>query len=210
MCDTFLNDPDATDLFFIDSDMSWNPEAFVKMCLIPEEVIGGSYPVKNCWDAWTSIPHWQEENGVNVLKGKELGDGTALIEALVIAGGFIRIKRSALEKFRKHYPDLWYREGSSSPGNPQKQFTQFFGAESIDHQFYGEDHMFSRKIREMGLKMYIYPNVDIVHWGYKNFPGNYDQFLRKQAQESGAPQKVAPPVDKANIIDTRTHPIKAA
>jgi hypothetical protein len=35
MCDVFLQDPDATDLFFIDSDMSWDPEAFVKMCLLP-------------------------------------------------------------------------------------------------------------------------------------------------------------------------------
>ena len=207
MCDTFLEDPDATDLFFIDSDMSWNPDAFVKMCLRPEEVIGGSYPVKNCWEAWTSIPMWQEEGGKNVLKGIELGDGTALIEALVIAGGFIRIKRSALEKFRKHYPDLWYREGSSSPSKPDKQFTQFFGAESINHQFYGEDHMFSKHLREMGMKLYIYPNVDITHWGYKNFPGNFDHYLRQKAEEG--PAQVENPVDKAHIIDTRTHPVRA-
>lgn len=201
MCDVFLADPDATDLFFVDSDMSWNPDAFVKMCLLPEEVVGGSYPVKNCWDAWTSLPHWQQEGDQSVLKGRELGDGTALIEAHVVAGGFLRIKRSALEKFRKHYPDLWYREGSSSPDNPAKQFTQFFGAESIDHQFYGEDHMFSRKLREMGMKIFIYPNVDITHWGYKNFPGNFDHFLRKQAKE-GAQEKMPTPVDQAHIIET--------
>ena len=201
ICDAFLADPDATDLFFIDSDMSWDPKAFVKMCLIPEEVIGASYPVKNCWDAWTSVPMWHQEGDKNVLKGRELGDGTALIEALVIAGGFIRIKRSALEKFRKFYPDLWYREGSSSPENPAKQFTQFFGAESIDHQFYGEDHMFSKKIREMGIKMFIYPNVDIVHWGYKNFPGNYDQYLRSQKELNDSQP------DKAHVIDTRTSPV---
>ena len=183
MCDAFLSDPDATDLFFVDSDMSWNPEAFVKMCLLPDEVVGGSYPVKNCWEAWTSIPHWQEENGQAVLKGRELGDGTAIIEARVLAGGFLRLKRSVLEKFREHYPDLWYREGTSSPENPEKRFTQFFGAESIDHQFYGEDHMFSKKLREMGVKMFIYPNVDITHWGYKNFPGNYDKYLKEQAKK---------------------------
>ncbi len=186
MCDAFLEDPDATDLFFIDSDMSWNPEAFVKMCLRPEEVIGGSYPVKNCWDAWTSIPHWQLENGQNVLKGKQLDDGTALIEAFVLAGGFLRIKREALEKFRVSYPELWYQEPTSSPGEPNKRFTQFFGAESIDHRFYGEDHMFSKRLRDMGVKMFIYPNVNMVHWGYQSFPGNYDQFLKKQAKELSA------------------------
>ena len=180
MCDAFLMDPDATDLFFIDSDMSWNPEAFVQMCLQPEELVGGAYPVKNCWEAWTSIPHWQEENGENVLKGRPLGDGTALIEAFVLAGGFLRIKRTALEQFREHYKDLWYCEPSSSPGEPEKRFTQFFGAESVDHRFFGEDHMFSKHMRDMGIKMYIYPNVDITHWGYQNFPGNFDQFLKKK------------------------------
>lgn len=183
MCDAFLQDPDATDLFFVDSDMSWNPEAFVHMCLQPEELVGGAYPVKNCWEAWTSIPHWQEENGENVLKGRPLGDGTALIEAFVLAGGFLRIKRSALEKFRSHYPDLWYAEPSSSPQEPGKRFTQFFGAESVDHRFFGEDHMFSKHMRDMGIKMYIYPNVNITHWGYQQFPGNFDQFLKKRAAD---------------------------
>ncbi len=192
MCDAFLQDPEATDLFFIDSDMSWNPEAFVNMCTLREEVIGGSYPVKNCWDAWTSIPHWQEENGENVLRGKPLSDGSALIEAHVLAGGFLRIKRSVLEKFREHYKDLWYYEPSSAPGEPNKKFTQFFGAESIDHKFHGEDHMFSKHLRDMGTKMFIYPNADMVHWGYQSFPGNFDKFLRKQAKkESAVPQQAA-------------------
>ena len=109
--------------------------------------------------------------------------------------------------FREHYPDLWYREGSSSPSKPDKQFTQFFGAESINHQFYGEDHMFSKHLREMGMKLYIYPNVDITHWGYKNFPGNFDHYLRQKAEEG--PAQVENPVDKAHIIDTRTHPVRA-
>lgn len=190
ICDTFLQDPDATDLFFIDSDMSWNPESLVKMCLRPEAVIGGSYPVKNLWDAWTSIPHWQEEAGQSVLKGIPLDDGTALVEAYVLAGGFLRIKREVLEQFREHYKDLWYVEPSSSPGDPQKKFTQFFGAEAIDNRFHGEDHMFSKKLREMGTKMFIYPNVDITHWGYKAFPGNFDKHLKEQAKKDFATRKI--------------------
>lgn len=197
MCDAFLEDPDTTDLFFIDSDMSWNPDAFVKMCLRPEEVVGGSYPVKNCWNAWTSIPHWQEENGQNVLKGRELGDGTALIEAFVLAGGFLRLKRSALEKFREFHKDLWYQEPSSSPTEPGKKFTQFFGAESVDHRFFGEDHMFSMKLREMGMKLYIYPNVDIIHWGYQNFPGNFDKYLKSQKAAQTDQVALAEPIKAA-------------
>ncbi len=191
MCDLFLSDPRNTDLFFIDSDMSWDPQAFLNMCVRPEEIIGGSYPVKNQWQHWTSIPQMHEEGGQQVMKGKFLEDGSALIEAHVLAGGFLRIKRSLLEKFRAHYPDLWYYEPSSSPDEPNKQYTQFFGAESINHKFHGEDHMFSKHLRDMGAKMFIYPNVDIMHWGYQNFPGNFDRFLKQKAVEQKQEQKAA-------------------
>ena len=46
-------------------------------------------------------------------------------------------------------------------------------------KFYGEDHWFAHYLREMGTRMFIFPNVDIVHWGYKDFRGNYDEYLRK-------------------------------
>jgi hypothetical protein len=184
MCDVFMQDPDATDLFFVDSDMSWDPEAFVKMCLLPQAIIGGSYPVKNGWDKWTSIPQVvQDEDKSFHMKGIELGDGSALIEAHVLAGGFLRIKREAFERFRKHFPDLWYHEPSTDPEKPDRRYTQFFAAESEGHQFIGEDHMFSKRMREMGEKMFIYPNVDIVHWGYKDFGGNLDKFLKSEKQK---------------------------
>jgi glycosyltransferase involved in cell wall biosynthesis len=186
ICDVFLQDPDATDLFFIDSDMSWNPEALVNMCLLPEEVVGGSYPVKNGWDQWTSIPKLTEENGQHHLKGRALQDGSALVEARVLAGGFLRIKRSALLKFRENYPDLWYREPSTDPSMPERQYTSFFTAESIDHQFIGEDHAFSKRLREMGMPMYIYPNATIEHWGAQGHKGNFDHWLRDQKKVQAA------------------------
>ena len=190
MCDRFLEDPDATDLFFIDSDMAWDPHAFVKMCMLPDPVVGGSYPVKNGWDMWTSIPQFKEVDGVQRLQGRELGDGTALIEAHVLAGGFLRIKRPVLEKFREHFPDLWYREPSTRPDDPGRKYTQFFAARDEDHQFVGEDHYFSKRLREMGMQMFIYPNVMIEHYGVKGWAGNFDKFLREQKNTNDA-QKAA-------------------
>lgn len=180
MCDMFLMDPDATDLFFVDSDMSWNPEAFVNMCMLPDDVVGGAYPVKNNWEAWTSIPKLHIKDGMQELHGRTLQDGSALIEAQVLAGGFLRIKRNVLERFREYYKDLWYEEPTTFVDEPSHRFTSFFGAESIDHKFFGEDHCFAKRLREMGIKMFIYPNINIVHWGYKAFDGNYDVFLKRQ------------------------------
>lgn len=178
MCDQFLNDPDATDLFFIDSDMAWNPDAFVKMCMLPDPILGGSYPVKNGWENWTSIPRVYEENGGTHYKGRELGDGTALLEAHVLAGGFLRIKRQVLEAYREHYPDLWYHEPSTKPDEPERKYTEFFAAEKTDHKFFGEDHMFSKRLRDMGIQMLIYPNATISHFGVKGWTGNFDTYLK--------------------------------
>jgi len=191
MVDMFMRDPDATDLFFIDSDMSWSPEAFVKMCLLPDDVLGAAYPVKNNWKAWTSIPKVHPDaNGKTELHGRELGDGTAVIEAQVLAGGFLRIKRRVFEKFKDHYKDLWYEEPTTDPSNPQHRFTAYFGAESIDHKFFGEDHCFAKRLRDMGIQMFIYPNVDIVHWGYKDFAGNYDKWIKESFnKDTGALQQ---------------------
>ena len=182
MCDTFLEDPDATDLFFIDSDMAWEPQAFINMCMLPDPVVGGSYPVKNGWDNWTSVPNLKEVDGVHRLQGRQLSDGSALIEAHVLAGGFLRIKRQVLEKYRTHFPDQWYREPSTRPDDPGRKYTQFFAAKDEDHQFIGEDHFFSKRMREMGIPMFIYPNVVIEHYGVKGWAGNFDKFLREQKQ----------------------------
>lgn len=181
IADAFLRDPDATDLFFIDSDMGWDPHGFIKMLLLPEPVVGGAYPVKNNWELWTSVPLPVPEEGGRIgLRGRELGDGTALIEARVLAGGFLRIKRQALERFRECYPDFWYTEPSTRPQEPEARYTEFFNAAKIDNQFHGEDHWFSRRMRDMGMPMFIFPDVTITHWGYKDFTGNYHKFLKER------------------------------
>jgi len=191
MCDKFLEDPDNTDLFFIDSDMSWDPNAFIKMCMLPEGIVGGSYPVKNGWDMWTSIPELKVVDGEHRLQGRELGDGTALVEAHVLAGGFLRIKRKVLENFKEKFPDLWYREPSTRPDEPGRKYTQFFAARDEDHQFVGEDHYFSKRMREMGMQMFIYPNATIEHYGVKGWRGNFDEFLRKNKAGKDAGDKRA-------------------
>ena len=191
MCDRFLADPDATDLFFIDSDMSWNPDAFIKMIQLPDDIVGGSYPVKNGWDRWTSIPAMMEKDGAYHYHGRELGDGTALLQAHVLAGGFLRIKRHVLERFREHYKDLWYVEPSTQPDKPEHRYTQFFAAEKgAGNAFFGEDHWFSSKIRDMGGQMFIYPNVSINHYGLQAWSGNLDKWLKDQKYAKEKPQAV--------------------
>lgn len=194
----FLEDPDATDLFMIDSDMQWNPAGFISMLMLPEEVIMGSYPQKNAWDKWTAVPELHEQDGKAHPVGRMLHDGSALIRAQFFAGGFVRIKRKALEKFAESYKDkFWYYDAGADPGTPDRRYIEFFACErakmdpedeSAPMLRWGEDRVFGRRLHALGVESWIYPNVDFGHYGVKGWTGNYDRFLRTGAGgQPGAP-----------------------
>jgi hypothetical protein len=124
ICMSFLDDPYATDLFFIDSDQAWDANSFMGILFRPEPVIGGTYPVKNKWDWWTSKPIVFDPEKEPHFMGKALPDGSALIQALQLAGGFLRVKRSVLEKFIEYYPTHRYADTHPIPElrKPQVEF----------------------------------------------------------------------------------------
>lgn len=187
ICTKFLEDEEATDLFFIDSDMTWNAEAFVRMLMLPEMIVGAAYPAKNMWETWTSMPTLKEaEPGKFHPVGRPLQDGSALLTADTVATGFMRIKREALEKYRDFYPDLRYLEPGADQSAPNRHYIEFFATKIDGGLWYGEDRMFCKRWKEMGEDMFIYPNVTISHFGVKAWSGNYDKFLRKGQNGNGA------------------------
>lgn len=127
MCMNFLADPYATDLFFIDSDMSWDPASFMTILFRPEPVIAGTYPVKNKWELWTSRPIIVDPEKDPHYRGIKLPDGGALIQANQLAGGFLRIKRAVLEKFIEFYPTHRYYDTHPTPELRVEQ-VEFFTA----------------------------------------------------------------------------------
>jgi hypothetical protein len=194
----FLEDPDATDLFMIDSDMQWNPGGFITMLMLPEEVIMGSYPQKNAWERWTALPELKEQDGKHHPVGRMLHDGSALIKGQYFAGGFVRIKRAALERYAEQYRDTYYYyDAGADPSNPDRRYIEFFACEraKMDPEDkeapmlrWGEDRVFGKRLNAIGMDAWIYPNVDFGHYGIKGWMGNYDKFLRSGAgQQPGAP-----------------------
>lgn len=191
----FLEDPAATHLFMIDSDMQWTVQGFMQILAQPEEIIMGSYPQKNAWTIFTARPVLKEENGGQFPVGRMLPDGSALIKAEYLAGGFICIKRSALEKFKAAYPDLIYMDQGADPACPERVYTEFFACERAKHTEdgpmlrWGEDRVFGKRLAAIGIDSWILPNIDFGHYGIKGWLGNYDKFLRNA--ESGATKEAA-------------------
>jgi glycosyltransferase involved in cell wall biosynthesis len=188
----FLEDPEATDLFMIDSDMQWNPESVLKMLVEPDPVLIGSYPQKNSWERWTSVPELVDDNGAARPIGRVLSDGTAIIKATHMSGGFVRIKRPVLERFREEFTDDQYKDLSADPSAPERVYTNFFQCEVRDGLRWGEDRYFGKKLKELGIEVFIYPNIEFGHYGVKGWFGNFDTYLKNpeaQAQHQAAPSE---------------------
>jgi glycosyltransferase involved in cell wall biosynthesis len=186
----FLEDPAATDLFMIDADMQWNIQSVLNMLMMPEDIVMGSYPQKNGWDKWTAIPVVEQQPddppGRGHARGRVLADGSALIEAAYLAGGFIRIKRAALQKYKDHYTEFVYHDAGADPSYPERLYTEFFTCERKRNAAgipmrWGEDRIFGARMEEIGIKGWIYPNIDFGHYGIKGWMGNFDKHLRTGA-----------------------------
>lgn len=187
----FLEDPAATDLFMIDSDMQWDPNGFVRMLQLPEGIVMGSYPQKNQWEKYTAIPHMVEENGLHHPVGRMLSNNEAVIKAAFLAGGFIRIKREVLEKYREKYEaDYHYYDAGADPNSPERKYVEFFTCERAQMEKdgpmlrWGEDRVFGKRLQAIGIESWIYPNVDFGHYGVKGWMGNYHRWLTSGGKET--------------------------
>jgi glycosyltransferase involved in cell wall biosynthesis len=183
----FIEDPEATDLLMIDSDMEWDVGALLKMLSLPEDLIVGSYPQKNSWHMWTSRPRFQknEEGGV-WAKQKTMADGSVLIEGEDLAGGFVLVKRAILERYMAAHPDLRYIDESADPSAPNRVYTEFFSCGPLADgnptgykRFWGEDRMFSRRLAAMNESWWIFANISFGHWGMNGWSGNFGEHLEK-------------------------------
>lgn len=159
---------DFTDVLLIDSDESWEPEGVIRLLLHPEEIVGGSYRMKNAWDKYVGEVKYKD----GFPLGKMLPDGTALLEANRVAAGFLRIKVSALKKFHDHYPELRSNE-------PDGVKTQFFTRIIRDGVMHCQDMAFSRLWIEMGGQLWIDPEIKIGHWGLDCHEGDLSGHLKK-------------------------------
>lgn len=180
---------DGTDLIMIDSDEQWHPLAISRLLQHPEDVVAGAYPFKHNWGKFAGNPLTKTVDGKNEYAGwRGLSDGSCLLQAYNVAGGFLRIKRAALEKYADAYPNDVYMDPFAWPQQPDRIYTAFFMCDIKDFHRYGEDAFFSRRMQEAGVKLWIDPNITITHYGMHGWTGNLHDSLLKPPEEL---QKIA-------------------
>lgn len=193
--ETWKTDLPADVLVFIDDDQAWEEMAFLRIILDPHEIIGVAIPKKCDSDPQTfnNVMLDMDDKGNCYVEG-------GLLRASQIGSGFIAIKRPAIEKMMKAYPQRY----SPGDGGVHPLHYNFFEPKIIwdekdpmvTGQFWGEDLLFCKKWCALGEHIWIDPNVSVEHIGRKSWQGNFMQHLQKYA----AVEVTAPVIPDEKIV----------
>lgn len=164
--------PDA--IVFIDHDLSWEPDALLKLISTQDDVVAGTYRFKLADEpeSYMGKPIVDASGRPSVGKGN-------CIKASCVPGGFLKITPKAVDRFMEAYPDLCY-------GERWHPSVDLFNHGAFKRLWFGEDYAFSRNWNDLGGEIWLMPDLSITHHlknpdgTYTAFPGNYHQYLMRQ------------------------------
>jgi glycosyltransferase involved in cell wall biosynthesis len=160
-------DGNAEIIVFIDHDLSWDAGDLLKLVQTPGDVVGGLYRFKKDDEEYMGAWH-TEPDGRPSLRP----DGC--IRATRVSAGFLKVTRSAVERFMRAYPHLCY----GSPINPSVDLFNHGAHEGV---WWGEDYAFSRNWLACGGEIAVVPDLNLTHHtADKSYPGNLHQYLMRQ------------------------------
>lgn len=153
LVDEFLK-TDATDLLFVDADVGWDAKSVTRVLEHPQEVVGGMVPKRDANVSDTNVYH---QNAVTGVMGQG-AQGAGLFQAMEIPTAFLRIKRTAFDRLKKH--------------GVGTEFVPYFKIGSKAKDF-GEDIYFCRRWCETGEFLWVDPDITFTHRGGRVWKGNF-------------------------------------
>lgn len=148
-------------LFFIDSDVEWEPEWFFRLLARPEPIVGAALIKKSDQESYT----------VKIIeKNLTKSEDDILVQVDGLGTGFLKVDRFALEK-------LWLMsEPYVHDGVPNRMV---FDLKIVDGDLISEDYVMCHKWRSLGYKVWLDPSITINHNGVKKYQGNLSSFLQR-------------------------------
>lgn len=191
----FMENTNATHLFFIDADIEFNPEDILRMVAYDKPVVVGAYPKKAL--NWTSIigaARADESENEETIEGHSSnyvvnfdfvkdkdGNNTPQVQIednlvkLKDAGtGFMCIKKEVIQQMFDAHPEMKYVNDI----NVDQKFEPFMYAlfdtmiDPDSRRYLSEDYTFCRLWQNMGGTIYLDPRTALNHVGHYTFRGN--------------------------------------
>jgi len=150
-------------LFFIDSDVEWEPEWFFRLLERPEPIVGGALVKKFDKEGYT----------VKILnKTLKYSEDKKLLEVDGVGTGFLKVDKFALE-------ELWLASDPyTHDGINQRMIFNLLIDD--DGDLISEDYVMCKKWQNLGYKVWLDPTITCNHIGIKKFKGDLNKFLDKQ------------------------------
>jgi len=193
----FMSNPEYTHIIFIDSDIQFDKEAVLKLLWHNQDVIAGSYPVKEInWDnvkeaakndvEAKDLPSHATRHVINIgiADQKSINIKNGAMEVYEAGTGFMLIKREVFEKMFKKYKKLQYKDdtGSLFGAELKNAYALFNSYVDDDGRFLSEDYGFCRYWQKMAGKIYIEPTINLIHFGRMKYQGNMLDYIKRITQ----------------------------
>lgn len=146
---------DCDKLVFIDSDIEWNAEEFIRLVKHDADVVAGIYPHKNNHELTFPV----------AMLGEDVDVINDLVEVAAVPTGFLCIKRQVLEVLADKAEK--FEDKSSGDIIPL-----IFERTVRNNKRMGGDFTFCFKWREMGGSIYIDPEIELTHVGETTYKGS--------------------------------------
>lgn len=180
----FLSMPTATHLLFIDADISFEPDQIYQMLCFDRDFVAGVYPLKVIdWSnaairrAATKGESFESAPLLYVgalCSGNELERDGRFATGVYCGGGFMLLKRQAVERMIDAYPESRYKSVHAY-SNIKSDVNYALFECMIDKQtnaYVSEDFGFCQKWRDIGGKIWLDTEGKLTHIGAYSFRGD--------------------------------------
>ena len=215
----FMENKDATHLFFIDADIEFNPEDVLRMVAYDKPVVVGAYPKKAInWNSIIGAARADNSETAETIEGHssnyvvnfdfvkdDKGENTSQVQIednlvkLKDAGtGFMCIEKSVIQQMFDKHPEYKYVNDI----NVDQKFEPFMYAlfdtmiDPVDKRYLSEDYTFCRRWQKMGGDIWLDPSISLNHYGSFCFQGNPEMII-----QFNEPGETAPPSTRQVTVD---------
>ena len=157
---------DCTHLFFIDSDIEFEPDSILRALAYDKDIVAGAYPKKAL-----PVQYALNFKYINNQTGQVRIENGA-VEVLDASTGFFCIKKKVFDKMRSHYPELHYKNDS----NIDPKYNRYLS----------EDYTFCRRLQKMGGEIWVDLSTKLNHIGSYTFEGDVSKLISQKSPGSNA------------------------
>jgi hypothetical protein len=156
-----IDNENFDELVMADCDVDWSPEDLLRIIQSEERVVGGIYPKK-------------ADNLTFPVKAKgdlePLRRGDEVVEVDGLGAGFIKITREVIEK-------VWEASEEYTERDKGTSCRMVFDVKIVDGELWSEDIVFFEKLKALGEKIHLMPNMTLGHTGIKRWTGNFSDWV---------------------------------